>query len=87
MKGGIGIYSGKIMYGGFGGGGALCQIPGQMLRHGAGGGYTGGSNRKRDNEKQVDGGGGGSYSKYQTAIFEHHKETFGKFVITFVSDS
>ena len=87
MKGGVGIYSGKIMYGGFGGGGALCQIPGQMLRHGAGGGYTGGSNRKRDNEKQVDGGGGGSYSKYQTAIFEHHKETFGKCVITFVSDS
>ena len=73
--------------GGFGGGGATFerQLNGEWKwYYGCGGGYTGGSNRIRD-EKWCDGGGGSSFAADPNATFDYKFEKFGKCKIKFLS--
>ena len=67
--------------GGFGGGGAACcSCNSNQGFGGGGGGYSGGGLQCNDDAA----GGGGSFAEGVWAQFEHHQETDGSMVITWI---
>ena len=67
--------------GGFGGGGAACcSCNSNQGFGGGGGGYSGGGLQCNDDAA----GGGGSFAEGVWAEFEHHQETNGSMVITWI---